>query len=189
MKTTILAAALLAAAVGARAESATYVIDPAHTYATFEIGHMGTSTNRGRFDKKQGTVQFDRAGKTGSVDLTIDMDSIDTGFDPFTKHLKSDQIFDAAKYPTAHFVGNQFSFDGDKVSAVSGELTLHGQTHPITLKALNFNCYMSPMIKREVCGGDFEASLVRSQYGVDYGLQYGFPDSVRVVVQVEAIKQ
>ena len=54
---------------------------------------------------------------------------------------------------------------------------------------MNFNCYNSPMLKREVCGGDFEATIVRSQYGMNYGLQWGFSDPVRLIIQVEAVKQ
>jgi polyisoprenoid-binding protein YceI len=60
---TLAAAALMAGA--AHAETATYAMDPTHTFATFEIGHFGTSTNRGRFDKKEGSVQLDRAARTG----------------------------------------------------------------------------------------------------------------------------
>lgn len=181
------AAALLATA--AQAEPVTYKLDPTHTYATFEIAHFGTSTNRGRFDKKEGSVVLDKAAKSGKVDVTIDMTSIDSGYDAFNKHLQSAEIFDAAKYPTAQFVGDKFSFNGDKVTEIAGQLTLHGKTNPVTLKALNFNCYMNPMVKREVCGGDFEATVVRSQYGIDYGLNWGFPDAVRVVIQVEGVKQ
>jgi polyisoprenoid-binding protein YceI len=189
MKSAFFAAALLATALGAQANTATYAIDPTHTYATFEIGHFGTSTNRGRFDKKQGTVQLDRAGKTGKVELTLDVGSVNTGFAMFDKHLKSDEILGAEAFPSARFVGDKFSFNGDKVSAIEGTLTLHGKTQPITLKARNFNCYMNPMLKAEVCGGDFEATLVRSQYGINYGLDWGFSDAVNLVIQVEAIKQ
>jgi polyisoprenoid-binding protein YceI len=189
MKTVFAAAAAVLVAASAHAESATYAIDPAHTYATFEILHMGTSTNRARFDKKSGTVQFDRAGKSGKVDITIDMTSVDSGFERFNNHLKSAEIFDAEKYPTAQFTGDKFVFNGDKVSEVSGTLTMHGKTNPVTLKATNFNCYMSPMLKREVCGGDFETTIQRSQWGVDYARAFGFPDDVRIVVQVEAVKQ
>ena len=182
--------ALFATAAGAaQAAPASYAIDPTHTFVTFEIGHFGTSTNRARFDKKQGSVQFDRAGKTGKVDITIDMTSVNSGTAPFDKHLQSADLFDVAQFPTARFVADQFSFSGDKVTDISGTLTLRGKTHPVTLKALNFNCYDSPMIKREVCGGDFETTLTRSQYGVTYGLNYGFPDAVKLIVQVEAIKQ
>jgi polyisoprenoid-binding protein YceI len=183
------AAALLTVAGAASAQSATYAFDPTHTFVTFEISHFGTSTNRARFDKKEGTVQLDKAAKTGKVDLTIDMTAVNSGTPMFDKHLKSAEIFDAETFPTAKFVGDKFSFADDKVTEVSGLLTLHGKTNPVTLKAKNFNCYDSPMLKREVCGGDFEATLVRSQYGVNYGLQYGFPDAVHLLIQVEAIKQ
>ena len=179
--------ALLAATASAHA--ATYAIEPSHTYATFEISHFGTSTNRGRFDKKEGTVEFDPAAKTGNVDLTLQIASINTGSDMFNKHLQSAEIFNVEAFPTAKFVADKFSFKGDKVTEVGGTLTLLGKTNPITLKALNFNCYQNPMLKREVCGGDFEATVVRSQYGLNYGLNYGFPDAVRVVIQVEAVKQ
>jgi len=184
-----LAAALLATLGAARAEVATYAIDPTHTFATFEIGHMGTSTLRGRFDKKDGSVQIDRAGKTGKVEINIDTTSISTGTAPFDGHLKSKDFFDVANFPSARFVGDKFSFDGDKVTSVSGTLTLLGKSQPVTLTATRFNCYLNPMFKREVCGGDFETTLQRSQWGMGWGLQMGAPDSVRLLVQVEAIKQ
>ncbi len=185
-----LAMTLLAATVfGAQAESATFVIDPTHTFATYEIGHFGTSTNRGRFDKKEGTVTLDRAGKTGRVEITFDLTGISTGVEPLNKHLMSKDFFNVAEFPTARFVGDKFNFSGNKVSEVAGTLTMRGKTHPVTLKATNFNCYMSPLLKREVCGGDFETTLKRSLWGVDYGLTFGFPDDVRLLVQVEAIKQ
>ena len=184
------AATLAALSMGtAQAQSATYVLDPTHTFVTFEIGHFGTSTNRGRFDKKEGTVQFDRAGKTGKVDLTIDATSISTGTPPFDKHLQSADLFNAAKFPTIQFSADQFRFNGDKVSEVAGKLTLLGQTHPVTLKANTFNCYQSPMLTREVCGGDFETTIDRTQWGMDYGVSFGMPKTVRLIVQAEAIKQ
>ena len=186
---TVVAAALLAALGTAQAELHSYSIDPTHTFATFEIGHMGTSTLRGRFDKKEGSVQIDRAAKNGKVEITIDTTSISTGTAPFDGHLKSKDFFDVANHPTAKFVGDSFTFDGDKISAVSGNLTLLGKTLPVTLKAARFNCYTSPMLKREVCGGDFETTIQRSQWGMGWGLQMGAPDNVRLLVQVEAIKQ
>jgi len=184
----IAAAATLIAGT-AQAETATYAVDPSHTFATFEISHFGASVNRGRFDKKEGTVQLDKAAKTGKVELTIDMTSINTGFAPFEKHLQSADVFDAAKFPTAKFVGDKFTFEGDKVVSVSGNLTIKGKTNPATFKANQFACYDSPMVKREVCGGDFETTIDRTQYGVDYGTAYGFPKNVRIVAQIEAVKQ
>lgn len=191
MRQSLIALAVAATAFAglAQAQSATYTIEPTHTFATFEISHFGTSTNRGRFDRKEGTVQFDRAGKTGKVEVTIDATSVNTGTPAFDKHLLGADLFDTAKYPTIKFVSDKFVFNGDKVSEVSGNLTLLGKTNPVVLKATNFNCYMSPMIKREVCGGDFETTIDRSAFGMGYGLAWGFPKDVRLIIQVEAVKQ
>lgn len=189
IRSTLIATTLAATALGTQAQSATYAIDPTHTFATFEIDHFGASTNRGRFDKKSGTVQLDKAGKTGKVELTIDTTSINSGTAAFDKHLQSKDFFNTAEFPTAKFVADKFAFNGDKISEVSGSLTLLGKTNPVTLKASKFNCYMSPMLKVEVCGGDFETTIVRSSYGMGWGLNFGFSDNVRLVVQVEAVKQ
>ena len=193
MRTSFIALATAAAAVlstsVAQAEPATYAIDPSHTFATFQISHFGASVNRGRFDKKEGTVQFDRAGKSGKVDVTFDTGSINTGTPAFDKHIKSADMFNAEQHPTMRFVSDKFVFDGDKVSSVEGKLTMLGKTQPLTLKANQFNCYQSPMLKREVCGGDFEGTLDRTAFGMDYGVQFGFDKNVQVIVQVEAVKQ
>jgi len=182
-------AALGTLATGAvQAQSASYAVDPTHTFVTFEALHFGTSTIRGRFDKKEGTVQFDRAGKTGKVELTIDTTSLSTGVAPLDGHLKSKDFFNASEAPSAKFVGDKFSFAGDKVTEVAGSLTLLGKTGPVTLKATRFNCYQNPMLKREVCGGDFETTIQRSQWGMSYGLP-GIPDDIRLLVQIEAVKQ
>ncbi|MCE4557487.1 YceI family protein [Roseateles cellulosilyticus] len=188
MKTTLLLAALLATAGAAHAQSATYSLEPTHTQVYFEAKHFGTSTNRGRWDKKEGTITYDKAAKTGKVDITIDMASISTGIGPFDGHLKSKDFFAVEEFPTAKFVGDKFTFNGDKLVSVTGDLTLRGKTNPVTLTASSFNCYQNPMLKREVCGGDFEATIQRSQWGVMYGIP-GIPDSVRLLIQIEAVKQ
>lgn len=191
MRTTLIAAALAVASFAsiAHAEVSTYSIDPTHTFVTFEVPHFGTSTNRGRFDKKEGTIVLDKAAKTGKVELTLDTSSINTGTTAFDKHLQSDSLFNSAAFPNAKFVANTFSFSGDKVSEVSGQLTLLGKTNPVVLKATNFNCYINPMLKREVCGGDFETTIQRSQWDMGWGVNLGIPDSVKLAVQVEAVKQ
>lgn len=191
MRTSLIAlaaAATLATGV-AHAEMASYSIDPTHTFVTFEISHFGAAVNRGRFDKKEGSVQFDRAGKAGKVEISFDATSVNTGTPAFDKHLQSADLFNAAQHPKISFVSDKFVFNGDKVSEVSGQLTLLGKTGPVTLKANQFNCYQSPMLKREVCGGDFEATIDRTQWGMNYGVEWGFPKNVRLVVQVEAVKQ
>ena len=178
------------ASPSANGQAATYAIDPSHTFVNFEITHYGASTNRGRFDRKKGTVTFDQAAKIGSVDITIETRSVNTGWEAFTKALISRDFLNTAEFPAARFTSNEFVFDGDKLTAVNGELTLMGRKQPITLKAANFTCYKSPLFAMaEVCGGDFEATLQRSKFGLDWGLDRGFIDDVRLVIQVEAVKQ
>jgi polyisoprenoid-binding protein YceI len=188
----VLTIAALAIAGGfmatANAQSTTYSIEPTHTFVTWEAKHFGTSTSRGRFDKKAGSITIDRAAKTGKAEITIDMKSMSTGVAPFDKHLIGDDFFAAEKFPEAKFVGTGFKFDGDKVTEVSGNLTMRGKTNPVTLKGSGFNCYDNPYVKRQVCGGDFETTITRSQYDMTYGLP-GIPDNIRLLIQVEAIKQ
>ena len=184
-----LAAATLLAGAAQAATPNEYAVEPTHTFVTFEISHFGASVNRGRFEKKEGTVQFDKAGKTGKVDISFEASSISTGTPAFDKHLQGADLFNAAQYPTLRFVSDKFNFDGDKVTSVAGQLTLLGKTGPVTLKANQFACYNHPMLKREVCGGDFEATIDRTQWGMNYGVDWGFAKNVRLVVQVEAVKQ
>lgn len=75
------------------------------------------------------------------------------------------------------------------MSEVTCKLSLLGKTLPVTLKARQFNCYASLMHKREVCGGDFETTIDRTAFGMNYGIDWGFPKNVRLVIQVEAVKQ
>lgn len=190
MMTRIALATLAAAAVmgAAHAAPATYALDPTHTFVTFEAKHFGTSTNRGRFDKKSGSVTIDTAAKTGKVEVTIDMASINTGTQSFDGHLKSKDFFHVEAHPTATFVGDKLVFDGDKLKAVEGQLTMLGKTLPVTLNASNYGCFQHPRLQREVCGGDFDTTIQRSAFGMTYGLPM-IPDTIRLVIQVEGVRQ
>jgi polyisoprenoid-binding protein YceI len=187
LKHTLLALSVASMMAGA-ASAQTYSVEPSHTFVTWEAKHFGTSTSRGRFEKKEGSITIDRTAKTGSAEITIDVGSMTTGVAPFNKHLLSKDFFDAEAFPSAKFVGTKFTFDGAKVTEVEGTLTMRGKTNPVTLKATGFNCYDHPMLKREVCGGDFETTITRSQYDMKYGLP-GIPDAIRLLIQVEAVKQ
>jgi polyisoprenoid-binding protein YceI len=197
MKQKVLIAALTLGCAGfAQAQDAavnrtaqgTYKVDPTHTFVTWEAKHFGTSTSRGRFDKKDGTIEIDAVAKKGSAEITIDMKSMNTGVAPFDKHLTSKDFFNADEFPTATFKGSDFKFDGDRVTEVGGTLTMLGKTNPVTLKATGFSCYVSPFFKRQVCGGDFETTIARTQWGMNYGVP-GIPDNIRLTIQIEAIKQ
>jgi len=189
MNRLITAAACAAALTAAHADGGSYAIDPTHTFVSFEVMHRGTSTHRARFDRKEGTVQFDRRARSGRVEISIDMNSINSGVPAFDSHLRSKDLLDVAAHPTARFVGDRFTFVEDSVTEVAGTLTLLGKNHPVTLKATRFNCYDNPIFRREVCGGDFETVIQRSRWGVNHGLPGIAPDQVRLVVQVEAIRQ
>lgn len=191
MRTSVFALAIAGLfATAVQAAPATYAIDPTHTFATFEIDHNGASTNRVRFDKKSGTVEFDRDAKAGKVEVVLEMDSLSSGTAAFDKHLKSADIFNVAKFPQAKFVSDKFVFDGDKLKEVTGHLTILDKTQPVTIKANKFTCYPNAMLqKRETCGGDFEAVIDRTAFGVNYGVDYGFPKQVRLVMSIEAVKQ
>ncbi len=171
-----------------RTAQGTYKIEPTHTFVTWEAKHFGVSTSRGRFDKKDGTIDIDAVAKKGKAEITIDMKSMNTGVAPFDKHLTSKDFFNAEEFPTATFKADNFKFDGDRVAEVIGTLTMLGKTNPVTLKGSLFGCYMSPMIRRQVCGGDFETTIQRSQWGMSYGVP-AIPDSIRLLIQIEAIKQ
>ena len=186
MKTTFFAAAALAAAIAA---PTTYNLDPTHTYPSFEADHFGgVSVWRGKFTKTTGTVVLDRAAKTGTVDVTIDATSIDTGDAALDKHVRSDEFLDADKYPTATYKGTSIRFDGDKPVEVIGQFTLHGVTKPLNLKIDSFKCFQNPMLKREVCGADAKAEFNRADYGVNWGESYGFKMATTLQIQVEGVK-
>jgi polyisoprenoid-binding protein YceI len=172
---------------GGPVKGASYVIDPTHTFVNYEMGHYGTTTNRGRFSTTDGLVQIDDTGSNGKIDITMDMTSINTGVDLLNRHVQSKDFFNVAAFPTARFQADRIAFSGDKVTEVNGTLTLLGQTKPVLLKASRFNCYLNPLVKRQVCGGDFETTVERSQWGILWGLNFGFEDKVRLLVQVEAI--
>jgi polyisoprenoid-binding protein YceI len=187
MKSTLALLCLLAAGTTS-ASAQTYTIDPSHTYPSFEADHMGISVWRGKFDKNSGTVVLDRAAKTGTVDITIDTASVDFGHAKMNEHARGKDMFNVEQFPTATFKGKSIKFNGDTPVAVDGEFTLLGVTKPLTLTINKFKCVPHPMLKREVCGADASAQFNRADFGMTYGMSYGFSPIVKLAIQVEAIK-
>ena len=182
---------LVALAAGLFAWGASAVehrIDPTHTFATFEIDHFGATTNRGRFDRKQGTLFFNAAEETGKVDITFETASVSTGTPVFDAKIRSDDVLDSERFPTARFVSDRFVFEGGKLSEVRGQLTLRDQTRPVSFRTLKFNCYNNPLLGRTVCGGEFEAVIDRTEFGIDYLVRFGMPKAVRLLVQIEGVE-
>jgi polyisoprenoid-binding protein YceI len=182
-----LIAALGAAICTAAAAPVKYKIDPNHTYQSFEADHKGgMSIWRGKFDKTSGSVLLDREGRSGTVDVTIDMDSIDFGQHQLTTHAKSAAIFDIAQFPVAVYKG-PLIFNGDTPVAVDGALTMHGVTRPVRLTLNSFVCRPDALTKLEVCGADALGSFDRADFGVTFGK--GFKTDTLLRIQVEAQRE
>jgi polyisoprenoid-binding protein YceI len=190
-KLSVFAAGALAASLSFSAMAAdTYQLDPNHTYPSFESDHFGgVSTWRGKFNKSSGTVVLDRAAKTGTAEVTIDIASINTGNAKLDEHLQKAEFFDVAKYPTAVYKGTSIRFNGDTPVEVIGTLTMHGVTKPLNLKLDTFKCFVNPMMKKEVCGTEASATFDRGDFGMDYGKSYGFSLKTTLHIQAEGVKQ
>jgi polyisoprenoid-binding protein YceI len=180
----------------ARAEPASYQIDPNHTHPLVEVDHFGgLSTWRGLFRSTTGTVTLDREAGTGTFDVRIDTASIDFGHDLLNKVALAPKIgewngLDAARYPSADYKGTLDAFIDGAPTVARGELNLHGVARPVTLRILTFKCIPNhPLIKREVCGADAVGHFNRADFGVNAGLQYGFSQDVTLRIQVEAIRR
>jgi polyisoprenoid-binding protein YceI len=182
-------AGLIAAIAIPAAAQETYVLEPAHSQPGFETTHIGMSTQRGAFGKATGTVTLDRAAKKGTVDVTIDTTSIKTFDARLDPTLKGDKYFNVEKYPTITFKSSNVVFDGDRVVAVNGEMTMLGVTKPVNLKVDNFKCGEHPFNKRAMCGADASATIKRSDWGMTAGIPLTPSDEVKLVIPIEAFRQ
>lgn len=185
-----LSALIIAATLSTAAYAApeTYVIDVTHTKPVFSYNHFGYSTQMSRFDSLAGTIVLDREAKTGSVDVTIDAKSVDSGFPVFNEHLQDTDFFDTAKYPTITFKSNNMKFDGDKLVAVDGALTIKGITKPVTLTITSMQCMPHPMSKKPACGANATTVIKRSDFNMGKYTPY-VGDDVTLTIPVEAVSK
>ena len=165
-----------------------YKIDPQHTFPHFSISHLGFSTMHGRFDKTSGTITLDTAAKTGSMDISIETNSVTTGYFKRDNHLKSPDFFNAAEFPTMTYKSSSITFKGDTPVSVNGNLTLLGVTKPVKLTIDAFHCGIFPMNKKEKCGADASAEIKRSDFGMKTFLP-GIGDDVKLMFEIEAYKE
>ncbi|MDB5804113.1 MAG: polyisoprenoid-binding protein [Betaproteobacteria bacterium] len=178
-------ALLCAGAAGAA--PAVYEIENAHTFPKFEVSHNGFSNHTGIFTKTSGKITYDREAKSGSMEVTVDTAEISTGIAPMEKFLKSKEFFNIEQYPTMSYKGMRFRFEGDKLVAIEGELTLLGVTRPLTLNVVNFVCGPHPRTKKEECGANAVGELKRSDYGMKAFLPL-IGDDIKLSIQTEAYK-
>ena len=165
----------------------TYAIDPTHTAPRFEYNHLGYSTQSHRFDSTSGTIMIDRAAKTGSVDVTIDAKSVNTGYAKFNEHIQAADFFDTAMFPTITFKSKKVTFKGDKPASVDGDLTIKGVTKPVTLTVSSFHSAPHPMAKKDAIGANASVKIKRSEFNMGKNAPW-VSDEVTLTIAVEAIK-
>ncbi|MBI2277243.1 MAG: YceI family protein [Dechloromonas sp.] len=190
-KLTKLTAALVlaaAAAAPALATPETYNLEPNHTFPRFSYNHLGYSVQLSRFDKTSGKVVFDKAAKTGSVDITIDTKSVSTGSSLFNEHIQGEDFLDTTKYPTATFKSTKVIFNGDKPASIEGKLTLKGVTKPVTLAVTSFHNMPHPMVKKDAIGANAKTTVKRTDFNMGKNAPY-VGDEVTIEIALEAIKE
>jgi len=184
----VLGFALGALSVTAYAAPMTYTIDSAHTYPSFEVDHSGgVSVWRGKFNSTSGTITMDKEAQTGSVNIMVDISSIDFGHDGLNGHTTGSDagMLNAGEFPTATYTGTLVNWENGAPTAVNGELTLHGVTLPVNLTIAKFTCGAGRG-GGETCGADAYAEFDRSDFGVDFAGNFGFDMGVSLRIQVEA---
>jgi polyisoprenoid-binding protein YceI len=158
-----------------------------HTFPVFEVNHLGYTVQHGRFNKTNGVITLDLAGKSGSVDLTIETTSLDMGFALWDEHMSADGFFNTAKFSTISFKSNKLIFKDNIVVAAEGQFTLLGVTKPLTVSVNGFKCGEHPFTKRQMCGANIGGTIKRSDFGMTKYIP-AISDDVHIHVPVEAYK-
>ena len=191
-----LAAALLAGlmalsspALAAKKSAAdSYAFDKVHTQVMFSVSHLGFSFSTGSFTTFDGGFTFDEAKPENStVNVTIDTDSITLHDDKWEEHMKSEDFFNVAAFPTMTFKSTLAEKTGDNTGRLTGDLTLLGVTKPVTLDVIFNKGAVHPYTKQYVAGFSATGTLKRSDFGMVYGLP-GIGDEVNITLEVEGIR-
>jgi polyisoprenoid-binding protein YceI len=173
----------------ARAAAETYKADPIHSTSVFRIKHANAAYFWGRFNEPMGTFTIDESDPTKStfsVELTVE--KIDTNNDKRNAHLKSPDFFNAKQYPKITFKSTSVKKgEGENMLEVSGDLTMHGVTKPITVQVeLTGKGEFPPTVKRAGVEANF---VVKTSDFEIKGMPGALSDEVKVVVSLEGIKQ
>ena len=151
----------------AKVPAGTYALDADHWSITFDVEHLKYSRFAMRFDRAQGTLDWNPGGLNAStVDITIDAGSVDTKVPLLDKMVKGPDMFDVATYPTIHFVGKHFVRTGPAQGKLEGALTIRTVTRPVTLD-VTFNGYgRNPLTKADTLGFSAQGAFSRAQFGL-----------------------
>ena len=188
MKQAIILAITASFGISAFAAPETYVVDPLHTYPSFSYVHHGFSTQQSKFDKTSGKIIIDRAAKTGSLDIIIDVTSVNTGSELFNEHIKGENLLNVERFPAITFKSNNFQFDGDRVSGIVGDLTIKGVTKMVTLAVTSFNCGTHAITKKSICGANANTRIKRSEFNASRSVP-NVGDEVTLNIVVEAFQE
>ena len=183
------AGALLALAAALPASAQTYTLDPEHSQPFFEVSHMGYSLQCGAFTGATGTITLDRAARKGTIDVSIDTSTVRTSDAKLDTKVRGEDFFNVAKYPTMRFKSSRLTFDGDRLVAADGELTMLGITKPVSLTVSNFVCGLHPYTKNPLCGAEVATTIKRSDWGMTYLAPKLVGDDVKITIPVEAYRQ
>jgi polyisoprenoid-binding protein YceI len=177
------AATAMLAAGAAAAQS--YSLDPDHTYPHWSVNHLGLTTYQGKFTRSKGKAVLER-GKGGAVEVEIDPTSSVSGSEVLDKVMKGEMFFQVDKFPAITFKSTALRWNGDRLVAVDGLLTMIGQTKPVTLDVKSLRCTTHFRTKKEVCGVEAFAILRRSDWGIAQKFQPPLiGDDVTLYVQSE----
>ena len=164
-------------------------LDDAHTRVGFSVNHLGFSTTMGHFNDVKGMVNYDiKAPNKANMDFIIVTDSIDTNWDARDAHLKKDEFFNVAKYPTMTFKSTNITFKNPQQATVTGDFTLLGQTKPLTLDVTLNKIANSPMTKEPVIGFRATGVIDRAAYGMT-AFASGITTEVPIQIDGELIEK
>lgn len=172
----------------AMASPQTYVLDSSHSFPRFSYDHMGMSKQILSFKNTSGTIVLDQEAKDAQVDVTIDMTSVNTGFEAFDGHIQGADFFDTANFPTATFKSTKVNFQGDQPATIEGNLTIKGVTKPVTLTVTSFFNGPHPMMKKDAIGANATAVISRTEFNAGK-FAPGVGDEVTLDIALEAIVQ
>jgi polyisoprenoid-binding protein YceI len=180
--------ALLALALPALAADS-YTIDPEHASVMFKVKHLGVSYTWGRFNDVKGSFVLDEANPAASrIEVVIKTESVDSGNERRDRHLRNADFFDAAQFPEIRFVSKTVSRAEPNQFTVTGDLTLHGVTRPLTVTVNKVGAGADPWGGQRA-GGELTFTVKRSDFGMSYGLPNVVGDEVTLFVSLEGIKQ
>jgi polyisoprenoid-binding protein YceI len=183
-----LALSAVAFAAPAPAPAGSYKIDPAHSGAFFEVGHMGgVSRFMGRFRDISGDLVVDTPEKS-KITVAVRTDSIDSNFEALDKHLKSPDFFNAVQFPTLSFTSTAVKLDANGEGTIAGNLTLHGVTKPVTFKLRQIGAAKGMKGEQRV-GYVANGTIKRTDFGMSYGVPAAATDEVDLRIGIEAVKQ